>query len=556
MRIKSRIESKILIVIGTILLLVVIYFSCWSSSIKAHKTHEGFDYINDKGHHQAVGTILRNNPAVEKKAQTYRTVAPVTPPNPLPTNFDGTQVWGNLLTPIGDQGACGSCWAYSTSYALADRYAIFSLGQIKFIPSATELAECAHNFGSNIEKDWGNVPALMAMDDDSLYDALEVLYDDGVPDINCFPNKFSSNGKQYDMLKIEDPTTLPYCYTIEGIDFDTCADGVTAMKKYRSQTSYNIQSNETAIKTDIYRFGPIATGIQVFEDFMTWSGTGIYTHPDTSSELVGGHAVSVVGWGEETQDGINVPYWLIRNSWGISWGMKGFFKMQRNLTDIQLEQNCCAMIPDAPGFTITVPDIIPLETIDDINIHKFTQHYIDPITGLYTSGLEKVATCALKSKALPYISPEIPLPVYEDFWAYQVSKWIAQLPSPVPSNDVSMAICGSPYPLPPSMISANINIVLPLITPSPSSGTSGSTPSNGVNSDDSESGSNRDNGNNKPKEKESGRNKRMLIGILVLILILLVLGSLMWNSKDQISSTPYIPLTASSNFNTIDLKPL
>lgn len=58
------------------------------------------------------------------------------------------------------------------------------------------------------------------------------------------------------------------------------------------------------------------TGFTVYEDFMSYSG-GVYKH--TSGAQLGGHAVKIVGWGD--------GYWICANSWGPSWGEKGFFNI-------------------------------------------------------------------------------------------------------------------------------------------------------------------------------------------------------------------------------------
>jgi len=49
--------------------------------------------------------------------------------------------------------------------------------------------------------------------------------------------------------------------------------------------------------------------------------SGVYSH--TTGYLEGGHAVKLIGWGNEG----GKDYWLCSNSWGTSWGMAGFFKM-------------------------------------------------------------------------------------------------------------------------------------------------------------------------------------------------------------------------------------
>ena len=66
--------------------------------------------------------------------------------------------------------------------------------------------------------------------------------------------------------------------------------------------------------------GPVQGGFTVYEDFMHYSG-GVYKH--TTGSMLGGHAIKIIGWGNE--DGQD--YWLVANSWNTTWGIKGFFKI-------------------------------------------------------------------------------------------------------------------------------------------------------------------------------------------------------------------------------------
>lgn len=66
------------------------------------------------------------------------------------------------------------------------------------------------------------------------------------------------------------------------------------------------------------------TGFTVYEDFMNYQ-SGIYSH--TTGNQLGGHAVKIVGWGLEKSSGTS--YWIVANSWGTSWGMKGFFNIKQ-----------------------------------------------------------------------------------------------------------------------------------------------------------------------------------------------------------------------------------
>ena len=69
---------------------------------------------------------------------------------------------------------------------------------------------------------------------------------------------------------------------------------------------------------------PISCGISVFESFMSEevAKTGIVPMPDVHNEnMVGGHAIAVVGYIKEED------MFLMRNSWGTSWGLNGYFKI-------------------------------------------------------------------------------------------------------------------------------------------------------------------------------------------------------------------------------------
>jgi hypothetical protein len=52
------------------------------------------------------------------------------------------------------------------------------------------------------------------------------------------------------------------------------------------------------------------------------SSSLIYT-PKLGEEMIGGHAVMIIGWGEFIDDNEIIPYWIIANSWGTTWGTSG-----------------------------------------------------------------------------------------------------------------------------------------------------------------------------------------------------------------------------------------
>ena len=57
------------------------------------------------------------------------------------------------------------------------------------------------------------------------------------------------------------------------------------------------------------------------------------------------HAVLLVGYGtEEGVNGRNEPYWLIKNSWGVKWGIDGYFKLSRGNGTCGVDQDVTSAI--------------------------------------------------------------------------------------------------------------------------------------------------------------------------------------------------------------------
>lgn len=67
---------------------------------------------------------------------------------------------------------------------------------------------------------------------------------------------------------------------------------------------------------------------------------GVYIKTENATKL-GGHAVKLIGWGEEN----GIPYWLLVNSWNRDWGDNGTFKIRRGTNECRIDNSTTAGVP-------------------------------------------------------------------------------------------------------------------------------------------------------------------------------------------------------------------
>lgn len=458
------------IILSCILLVVLYYYVKSICGGGKSRLREKFNSENkgEENRKYSYGALLRDIPLVNEEAKKFMSVKPQKFKDTagfsleMPKQFNGIEAWKDYLSPITDQGECGNCWAHSSANCLADRFAILSLGSVKFVPSPYDLTICGGYMFTDIENQWKNIQELELIDNyfhgrianphrkiqtaacegADLYTTANILYTEGVSDINCIPSIFTKKGLSYDINSVKpgESSTLPYCYKVQGIEFDTCADGKTALRKYRAKTAYNVgdavndtlDELEMAMMHEIYRNGPIVSGFTIYGDFQNINvynpKTDIYQHTQKDSEKLGNHAIRIVGWGEEEVNGVLVPYWWVANSWGTKWGVNGYFKFKRKMRECAMEVNAMAMLPDFPGMVIVDENIVPIESDDEKKIREFTQHYLDPTSGFYSTAIEKIKNCQLTGKVIPYIGEGDRFPDYRDFFAAEISRFTSLFP--------------------------------------------------------------------------------------------------------------------------------
>jgi cathepsin B len=228
----------------------------------------------------------------------------------LPTSFDARTQWGSCVHAIRDQASCGSCWAFGASEALTDRFCIASSGKTDVVLSPEDMVACDS--------------ADLGCDGGYLNKAWNYLATTGIVSDACFPY---TSGKG----------TVPSCPR-------TCTGSGTWTKYKCKANSVVTARTAAAIQQEIYTNGPMETSFNVYSDFMNYK-SGIYQH--TSGYLEGGHAIKILGWGVEG----GLKYWLCANSWGTSWGEKGFFRIAYGECGIDSAVYACTPTVTVADFT-------------------------------------------------------------------------------------------------------------------------------------------------------------------------------------------------------------
>jgi len=202
----------------------------------------------------------------------------------LPTSVDWREK--SVVSPVKNQGGCGSCWAFASTETVESAVAI-ATGKAPPVLSPQELVSCAPN-----PKDCGGTGGCQGSTE---------------------PLAFAY------VQKVGMTTEAIYPYqAITG----TCDSSKVSQAKVHIANYTRLPTNDYgALMQAVATVGPIAISVDA-----SWGGyeSGVY---QGACGTTIDHAVQLVGYGNDAASGLD--YWLVRNSWGESWGEKGYIRIKR-----------------------------------------------------------------------------------------------------------------------------------------------------------------------------------------------------------------------------------
>lgn len=248
-----------------------------------HNHFSGMD-TNDFRDYLSLSTIIVKN---HRKLSIMNTTQSTSLSTDLPSSVDWVEK--GAVTPVKDQGQCGSCWTFSTTGALEGAYAIHYVDLVSF--SEQQLVDC-DNF-KNGGRNFGCNGGVM----DSAFDWISKK--GGLCTESEYPYVSGTTEKS-----------------------ETCEKTCQLVSKSQIQNHVDVSSSSDTNMMEAIAQQPVSVAIEADQrDFQLYK-SGVFTG-SCGTDL--DHGVLVVGYGSLNGE----DYYKVKNSWGTSWGENGYILLGR-----------------------------------------------------------------------------------------------------------------------------------------------------------------------------------------------------------------------------------
>ncbi|CAF1350741.1 unnamed protein product [Adineta steineri] len=234
----------------------------------------------------------------------------------LPASFDWRE--HNAVTPVKDQGSVGTCWAFSTVQNVEGQWFLKSKTLTNL--SVEQIVDCdgmqkidSAQADCGVYGGWPFLSFQYLIKQGGIEPETAYPYCAGTK-TPCEP----CNAPGYNKTLCGPP--IPFCYIKDSCE--SKLDSTKFVSNLKVVDWKAINEDETTIANALMTTGPLSVALNA--EMLQFYHKGVF-NPIFCNPKNLDHAVLLVGWGEEGSK----PYWIVKNSWGTSWGEQGYFRILR-----------------------------------------------------------------------------------------------------------------------------------------------------------------------------------------------------------------------------------